>query len=129
MRWSAGAVCYDLCAANNYVILSQGKGTVEIGLAVSLPKGTYSWIAPRLGIAIQSFINIGAGVVDSDYQGEIKVVLFNHSTKDFAVQAGDWIDQLILERIETPQVKKVAGLDDTNCGARGFGSTSTKPLT
>ena len=68
------------------------------------------------------------GVVDSDYWGEIKVVLFNHSTEDFKVQVGDWIAQLILERIETPQVKKVATLDDTDCGAGGLGSTGIKPI-
>ena len=69
-----------------------------------------------------------AGVVDSDYQGEIKVVLFNHSVEDFKVQASDRIAQLILERIKTPQVKKVATLDDTDHGAGGFGSTGIKPI-
>ena len=125
-RGSAGAAGYDLCAASNCVIPSRGKGTVETGLAVSLPPGTYARIAPRSGLAIRNFIDVGAGVVDSDYRGEIKVVLFNHSAEDFAVQAGDRIAQLILERIETPQVKKVAALDDTDRGAGGFGSTGTK---
>ena len=93
---------------------------------MSLPPGNYAWIAPRSELATRNFINIGMGVVDLDYWGEIKVVLFNHSIEDFAIQADDWIAQLILERIETPQVKKVAALDDTNCGARGFGGTGTK---
>ena len=57
------------------------------------------------------------------------MVLFNHSVEGFAVQAGDRIAQLILERIETPQVKKVAALDDIDRGAGGFGSTDTKQLT
>ena len=57
------------------------------------------------------------------------MVLFNHFVEDFTVRAGDWIAQLVLERIETPQVKKVAALDNTDYGARGFGSTSTKQLT
>ena len=56
------------------------------------------------------------------------MVLFNHSAEDFKVQAGDRIAQLILERIETPQVKKVATLDDTDRGAGGFGSTGIKPI-
>ena len=80
---------------------------------MSLLTGTYARIAPRSGLAIRNFIDIGVGVVDLDYWCEIKVVLFNHSTEDFAIQASDWIAQLILERIETPQVKKVAALDDT----------------
>ena len=128
-RGSAGAAGYDLCATSNCVIPSRGKGTIETRLAVSLPPGTYARIAPRSGLAIRNFIDVGMGVVDSDYWGEIKVVLFNHSAEDFAVQAGDRIAQLILERIETPQVKKVAALDNTNRGARGFGSIGTKQLT
>ena len=56
------------------------------------------------------------------------MVLFNHSAEDFKVQAGDRIAQLILERIETPQVKKVPTLDDTDRGARGFGSIGLKPF-
>ena len=92
-------------------------------MAVSLPPGTYARIAPHLGLAVRNFINVGVGVVDSDYQGEIKVVLFNHGTEDFIVQVGDRIAQLILEQIRTPQVKKVATFDDTDRGVGGFGST------
>ena len=128
VRGSAGAAGYDLCAAGSCVIPSRGKGTVETGLAVALPAGTYARIAPRSGLAIRNFIDIGAGVVDSDHRGEIKVVLFNHSAEDFKVQASDRIVQLITERIETPQVKKVATLDDTDYGAGGFGSTGIKPI-
>ena len=69
MQGSVGAVGYDLCAANNCVIPSQGKGTVETRLAVSLPPGTYARIAPRSGLAIRNFIDVGAGVVDLDYRG------------------------------------------------------------
>ena len=68
---------------------------------MSLPPGTYARIAPRSGLTIRNFIDVGVGVVDLDYRGKIKVVLFNHSAEDFAVQAGDQIAQLILERIET----------------------------
>ena len=128
-RGSAEAIGYDLCATRNCIIPSRGKGTIETGLVVSLPPGTYARIAPRSGLAIRNFIDVGAGVVDSDYQGEIKVVLFNNSAEDFAVQTGDRIAQLILERMETSQVKKVATLNGTDHGAGGFGSTSTKQLT
>ena len=87
-RGSVGAIGYDLCAASNCVIPSRGKGTVETGFAVSLPLGTYARIALRSRLAIRNFIDGGAGVVDLDYRGEIKVLLFNHSAEDFAVQAG-----------------------------------------
>ena len=89
VRGSAGAAGYDLCAAGSCVIPSRGKGPVGTGLAVALPAGTYARIAPRSGLAICNFIDVGVGVVDSDYWGEIKVVLFNHYAEDFKVQAGD----------------------------------------
>ena len=128
MRGSGGAAGYDLCAAGNCVIPSQGKGTIETRLAVALPPGSYAHIAPHLGLAIHNFIDVRAGVVDLGYRGEIKVVLFNHSAKDFQVQVDDQIAQLILEQIRTPQVKKVATLDDTDYGAGVFGSTGLKPF-
>ena len=93
LRGSAGVVGYDLCVANNYVIPSQVKGTIEIELAVSLPPGTYARIAPRSRLAIKNFIDVRARVVSSDYRGEIKVVLFNHSAEDFTIRAGHWIAQ------------------------------------
>ena len=70
---------------------------METGLAIALPVGTCALIAPRSGLAIRNFIDVGAGVVDLDYRGEIKVVLFNHSAEDFKVQSGDRMAQLILE--------------------------------
>ena len=60
-RGSARAAGYDLCAASNSIIPSWGKGTVEIGLAVSLPPGTYARIAPRSGLAIRNFVDVGGG--------------------------------------------------------------------
>ena len=95
---------------------------------VALPSDTYAHIAPHSGLAIHNFIDVGAGAVDLDYQGEIKVILFNRFAKDFAVQTSDRIAQSLLEQIKTPQVKKVSTLDDTNHGEGGFGSTGMKPF-
>ena len=86
-----GVASYDLCAVGSCVIPSRGKGTIETRLAVALPLGTYARVTARSRLAIRHFIDVGVGVVDSDYWGEIKVVLFNHSTKDFVVQVGDRI--------------------------------------
>ena len=62
---------------------------MDTGLAVLLPPGSYAWIGPRSGLAYRHFIDVGAGIVDPDFRGEIKVILFNHSVEDFPVQAGD----------------------------------------
>ena len=95
----------------------------KLGLAISLPSGVYARIAPRSGLAVKKFIDVGAGVINSDYRGEIGVVLFNHSAVDFPVQVGDKIAQLILEKIKTPTVQKAIVLSATDRGSGGFGST------
>ena len=80
-----GSIGYDISAAYSCVIPSKGKGIVQTGLATSLPSGVYARMAPHSGLAVKKFIDVGAGVIDSDYQGEIGVVLFNHSAVDFPV--------------------------------------------
>ena len=80
-------------------------------------------IAPRSSLAWKHSIDVGAGVIDSDYRGNIGVILFNHSDDTFVVNEKDRIAQLILERIATPPVVEVAELTETTRGAGGFGST------
>ena len=75
------------------------------------------------GLALKRFINVGIGVVDGDYCREVGVVLFNHGDQDFEVKMGDRIAQLILEKIDTPLMEEVQGLEDTVHGVYGFGST------
>ena len=91
-------------------------------------KGLYARIAPRSGLSVKKSIDVGAGVVDRDYRGEIGVVLINHSNKDFEVNVGDQIAQMILEQIKTPEVVEQADLDETDRGDKGFGSTGMKEL-
>lgn len=69
------------------------------------------------------FIDTGAGVIDADYRGQVKILLFNHSDVDFPVAEGDRVAQLVLERIYTPEVVEVAELEESVRGAGGFGST------
>lgn len=82
-------------------------------------------IAPRSGLAAKHFIDTGAGVIDEDYRGEVKVLLFNHAETDFEIKEGDRIAQLVLERIATPAVVEVQELAESTRGAGGFGSTGT----
>ena len=122
-RSTDGAARYDLCASQICTIPAKGKGLVKTGLSLSFPTGIYARIAPRSGLALKKFIDVGAGVVDPDYRGEVGVVLFNHSDQDFEVKMGDRIAQLILERIDTLPVEEVQALEDTVRGSGGFGST------
>ncbi|KAJ9245901.1 hypothetical protein DTO169E5_25 [Paecilomyces variotii] len=122
-RGSAFAAGYDLYAAKETVIPSKGKALVSTDIAIAVPEGTYGRIAPRSGLAAKNFIDTGAGVIDADYRGEVKVLLFNFSDVDFTVKEGDRIAQLIIERIYTPEVAVVEQLEESVRGAGGFGST------
>lgn len=91
---------------------------------VSFLNNTDGRIAPRSGLASKHHIDTGAGVIDADYRGEVKVLLFNHSVVGFGVGVGDRVAQLIVERIFTPDVVVVEGdLDASVRGGGGFGST------
>ena len=123
-RGSDGAVGYDLYSSEDAVVPNQaGRALVGTGVTVVLPPGVYGRVAPRSGLAVKHCINVGAGVIDPDYTGEIKVVLFNHGLNDFEIKKGDRIAQLILERCDTPMIKEIGLLDETLRGDGGFGST------
>jgi dUTP pyrophosphatase len=123
-RGSDGAVGYDLYSSEDAVVPCQaGRALVGTGITVVLPPGVYGRVAPRSGLAVKHCINVGAGVIDPDYTGEIKVVLFNHGDKDFEVKKGDRIAQLVLERCETPPIEEISIVEDTERGSGGFGST------
>lgn len=117
------AAGYDLHSCEDKVIQAKGRGIVNTGIAISIPDRTYARVAPRSGLTVKNGIDVGAGVIDQDYRGEIKVVLFNHSNEDFVVKIGDRIAQLIIEKIETPDILMVDSLDETERGDGGFGST------
>lgn len=122
-RGSAFAAGYDIYASKVTVIPARGKALVDTDISMAVPAGTYGRIAPRSGLAAKHFIDTGAGVIDADYRGQVKVLLFNHSDADFQVAEGDRVAQLILERIYTPEVMEVTELEESVRGAGGFGST------
>lgn len=82
-------------------------------------------VAPRSGLASKHSIQTGAGVIDADYRGQLKVLLFNLSDVAYEIAEGDRIAQLVIERIYTPDVVEVAELEASVRGAGGFGSTGT----
>jgi dUTP pyrophosphatase len=122
-RGSSGAVGYDLYSIDEVVVSPSQRALVGTGVAVILPMNVYGRVAPRSGLAVKHGIQVGAGVVDPDYRGEIKVVIFNQGDRDFVIKKGDRIAQLVLERCETPDVREIESLDETDRGSGGFGST------
>ncbi|KAI1817740.1 deoxyuridine 5'-triphosphate nucleotidohydrolase [Poronia punctata] len=122
-RGSAYAAGYDIYASTATTVPARGKVLVDTDIAIAVPAGTYGRIAPRSGLAAKHSIQTGAGVIDADYRGQVKVLLFNHSDVGYAVSEGERVAQLVIERIYTPDVVEVAELEESVRGAGGFGST------
>jgi dUTP pyrophosphatase len=119
---SSGAAGFDLYAYEEDFIGEHEWAVVPTGIALSIPKGKVGIIKPRSGLAAKNAIDVLAGVIDSDYRGEIEVVLINHSYNDIVFKKGDRIAQLvILDHYNEFEV--VESLDDTERGSGGFGST------
>lgn len=98
-RGSAHAAGYDLYAAKEAVVPARGKVLVDTDISIAVPAGTYGRVAPRSGLASKHSIDTGAGVIDADYRGPVKVLLFNLSDTDFKVAVGERVAQLIVERV------------------------------
>ena len=113
----------DIMANEELIIPPKQRRPVQTGIAISIPGNTYARIAPRSGLAAKYEIDIGAGVIDQDYRGEIKVLMINNSNSPFQVRPGDRIAQLILERVVLATPQEVEILDKTTRGDKGFGST------
>ncbi|KAI3323604.1 putative Deoxyuridine 5'-triphosphate nucleotidohydrolase [Xylariaceae sp. AK1471] len=124
-RGSAFAAGYDMYSAQAATVPARGKVLVDTDISIALPANTYGRVAPRSGLASKHSIQTGAGVIDADYRGQVKILLFNHSDVDYSIVEGDRIAQLIIERIYTPDVCEVADLEESVRGAGGFGSTGT----
>lgn len=114
---------FDMYASETCKVPSKGKLLIKTGISMAIPYGFYGRIAPRSGLACKKFIDVGAGVVDADYRGEVRVLLFNFGDEDFEILEGDRIAQIILEQIAMVEVEEVEELDSTERGDGGFGST------
>lgn len=121
-RKSDEAAGYDICSDEDIMIPAGKQCLVSTGLSMQCPIGTYARVAPRSGLAVKG-IHVGAGVIDRDYRGEVKVLLVNHGESDFQIAKGDRVAQIVLEKIVTPESMVVETLPETTRGEGGFGST------
>ncbi len=119
----AGDAGADLHASVDDVLPARGRKLVATGIRIALPPGHVGLIWPRSGLAVKQGIDCGAGVIDAQYRGEIKVLLFNHSDQDVPIQKGDRIAQLLVQKVEAAQFERVDDLEATDRGAKGFGSS------
>jgi dUTP pyrophosphatase len=117
-----GAAGADLRASEAVTLPAGGRAAVPTGIAVEVPAGYVGLVWPRSGLAVRHGIDTLAGVIDSDYRGEVKVVLINHGSEPFSIAAGDRIAQLLIQPV--PRVRFTrAAVGATARGSGGFGST------
>jgi dUTP pyrophosphatase len=126
---SAGAAGMDLRAAlgdDAVMELAAGaRGVIPTGLCLQLPEGFEAQVRPRSGLAVKHGVTVlnTPGTVDSDYRGEVKVILINHGEAAFTIRHGDRIAQLVIAPVTRVTLAEVAALDQTGRGSGGFGST------
>ena len=122
---TAGAAGMDVLSAEDVTLVPGARHAVATGLALAIPPGFEIQVRPRSGLALNHGISVpnSPGTIDSDYRGELKVILINLGTADFAVRRGDRIAQLVLAPVVRASWLKVDELDETSRGEGGFGST------
>ncbi|QSB44620.1 dUTP diphosphatase [Tsuneonella flava] len=120
-----GAAGMDVLAAEDVTIDPGARHAVATGLAMAIPAGYEIQVRPRSGLALKHGITVPntPGTIDSDYRGELKVILINHGAEPFAIARGDRVAQLVLAPVTQARWCEVDELDETDRGAGGFGST------
>jgi len=118
------AAGYDLYAAEDAVVVCGTRKLIKTNISMEITPGYYGRIAPRSGLAYKNGIDVLAGVIDSDYRGDIGVVLYNTDNNiDFEIKKGDRIAQIIFEACYTATLNNVENLDNTLRQGGGYGST------
>lgn len=122
---TAGAAGMDVLAAEDVMLAPGARHAVATGLALAIPPGFEIQVRPRSGLALKHGISVPntPGTIDSDYRGELKVILINHGAEPFPIVRGDRVAQLVLAPVVQAAWDEVEDLDETARGAGGFGST------
>lgn len=120
-----GASGLDLRSSAALVLPPGGRAAVPTGLRVEIPRGWELQVRPRSGLALKHGVTClnSPGTIDSDYRGEIRVILANLGGEPFAIERGDRIAQLVLAAVIPCEIRLAETLPDTDRGAGGFGST------
>jgi len=124
---TAGAAGMDVVAAEDLVLAPGARHAVATGFAMAIPLGYEVQVRPRSGLALKHGITClnTPGTIDSDYRGEVKVILANLGDAAFTVARGDRIAQLVPAPVQHAELEEVGTLDETARGIGGFGSTGT----
>ncbi len=122
---TAGAAGMDVVSAEDVVLPPMGRHAVATGFALAIPEGYEIQVRPRSGLALKHGISLPntPGTIDSDYRGELKIILVNLGAEPFVISRGDRIAQLVLAPVTLASLIEVTELDETARGTGGFGST------
>lgn len=122
---TAGSAGLDLAAIEATTLAPGAFQAIGTGLALAIPPGYEGQVRPRSGLAARFGVTVlnAPGTLDSDYRGEVKVLLINHGSEPFSIQAGDRIAQLVLAEVARLPIRQVTQLDATERGEGGFGHT------
>ena len=116
----------DLFSNENTIISPQERKIISTGIAMAIPSGYAGLIWDKSGIAHNHGLKTMGGVIDSNYRGEIKVVIHNLSNIPFVIEKGTKIAQMLIQPVEQKEIFEVEDLDDTSRGEKGFGSSGMK---
>ncbi|MEK6958354.1 MAG: dUTP diphosphatase [archaeon] len=121
----AGDAGFDLYSNEEMILKPMERKLVATGISIAIEKGFEAQVRPKSGLAINHGITIpnSPGTIDAGYRGEIKVIMLNLGEKEYKVEKGKKIAQLVFSRIEEPEIIEVKELDETKRGKGGFGST------
>lgn len=125
-RATEGAAGYDICAHSTYIVIEPGeRASIPTGIFLEIPPGYEGQVRSRSGLALKRGIIVAnaPGTVDSDFRGELRVILLNTTRGHFAVRKGERIAQLVFAKVEHPTFEQVEELSTTERGNNGFGST------
>jgi dUTP pyrophosphatase len=122
---TSGAAGMDICAAESLTLRAGKRHAVATGFAFAIPDGYEVQVRPRSGLALKHGITClnTPGTIDSDYRGEVKVILANLGNEDFVINTGDRIAQIVVAPVTQGIMIEVDALDNTERGTGGFGST------
>ncbi len=122
---TGGAAGMDILSAEDVVLEPGTRHAVATGLSVAIPDGYEIQVRPRSGLALKHGVSVPntPGTIDSDYRGELKVIMINHGGEPFAIHRGDRVAQLVLAPVTRASWVEVEELDETQRGEGGFGST------
>ena len=115
----------DLYALEEVILQPKTRALVRTGISLEIPPEYYGRIAPRSGVSVQTGLIVNAGVIDSDYRGEIKILFQNFSEEEVKITKRAKVAQLILEQVGILPILEVDELDESARGENGFGSTGS----